>query len=191
MYPVSMITSIRAGFLSKLFCSQSFFLLYFHFESFSITFDWLEKSLDIKPAPIELKQKCLFGSRLFSSQSELFDNFSNCSDWLDKSRPSKKPFLFWSCKQATCRPANNHFNRGRLSILRLFSSQSKVINSRFKWSKQKWLFWRAGFFQPIRAFWKLFRLIKDGSPKKSLLFWSCKHAIKSFKMEKRKKDWLE
>jgi len=26
----------------------------------------------------------------FSSQSELFDNISDCSDWLDKSRPSKK-----------------------------------------------------------------------------------------------------
>jgi len=28
--------------------------------------------------------------RLFSSQSELFEHFSDCSDWLDKSRPSKK-----------------------------------------------------------------------------------------------------
>jgi len=28
--------------------------------------------------------------RLFFSQSELFENFSDCSDWLDKSRPSKK-----------------------------------------------------------------------------------------------------
>jgi len=28
--------------------------------------------------------------RLLSSQSELFENFSNFSDWLDKSRPSKK-----------------------------------------------------------------------------------------------------
>jgi len=26
----------------------------------------------------------------FSSQLELFENFINCSDWLDKSRPSKK-----------------------------------------------------------------------------------------------------
>jgi len=38
--------------------------------------------------------------RLFSSQSELFELFLNCSDWLDKSRPSEKPLLFWSCKQA-------------------------------------------------------------------------------------------
>jgi len=28
--------------------------------------------------------------RLFSSQSKSFKNFSDCSDWLDKSRPSKK-----------------------------------------------------------------------------------------------------
>jgi len=28
--------------------------------------------------------------RLFSSQSELFENFSDCSDWLDNSRLSKK-----------------------------------------------------------------------------------------------------
>jgi len=28
--------------------------------------------------------------RLFFSQSGLFENFSDCSDWLDKSRPSKK-----------------------------------------------------------------------------------------------------
>jgi len=31
-----------------------------------------------------------FESRLFSSQSELFENFSDCFDWLNKSRPSKK-----------------------------------------------------------------------------------------------------
>jgi len=28
--------------------------------------------------------------RLFSSQSGLFENFSDCSDWLDKSWPFKK-----------------------------------------------------------------------------------------------------
>jgi len=32
--------------------------------------------------------------RLFSSQSEIFENFLNCFDWLDKSRPSKKPPLY-------------------------------------------------------------------------------------------------
>jgi len=32
----------------------------------------------------------LLEGRLFSSQSELLENLSNCFDWLDKSRPSKK-----------------------------------------------------------------------------------------------------
>jgi len=31
-----------------------------------------------------------FGRPAFSSQSGLFENFSDCSDWLDKSWPSKK-----------------------------------------------------------------------------------------------------
>jgi len=38
--------------------------------------------------------------RLFSSQSEFFENFSNYSDWLDKSRPSKNATFVLSCKQA-------------------------------------------------------------------------------------------
>jgi len=29
-------------------------------------------------------------SWFFSSQSGLFENYSDCCDWLDKSRPSKK-----------------------------------------------------------------------------------------------------
>jgi len=37
-----------------------------------------------------IKTKVAFlEGRLFSSQSGLFENFSDCSDWLDKSRPSK------------------------------------------------------------------------------------------------------
>jgi len=47
-----MISSIGAGFLSKHFSSQSF--SFFYFESFLITFDWLEKSLNRNPAPIEV-----------------------------------------------------------------------------------------------------------------------------------------
>jgi len=35
------------------FFSANLFSFY-HFESFLITFDWLEKSLDRKPAPIEV-----------------------------------------------------------------------------------------------------------------------------------------
>jgi len=38
-----------------------------------------------------IKTKVAFlKGRLFSSQSGLFENFSDYSDWLDKSRPSKK-----------------------------------------------------------------------------------------------------
>jgi len=41
-----------------------------------------------------IKAKVAFlEGRLFFSQSELFENFSDCSDWLDKSRPFKKPLL--------------------------------------------------------------------------------------------------
>jgi len=38
-----------------------------------------------------IKAKVAFlEGRLFSSQSEFFENFSNCYGWLDKRRPSKK-----------------------------------------------------------------------------------------------------
>jgi len=48
-----------------------------------------------------IKTKVAFlESRLFSSQSELYEICLNCSDWLDKSRPSKKATSVWSCKQA-------------------------------------------------------------------------------------------
>jgi len=47
-----------------------------------------------------IKTKAVFlEDRLFSSQSELLENFSNCSDWLDKSRPQKSHFCI------------NHVNR--------------------------------------------------------------------------------
>jgi len=46
---------------------------------------------------IKIKVTFLKG-RLFSSQVGLFENFSYCSDWLDKSRSFKKPLLFWICK---------------------------------------------------------------------------------------------
>jgi len=35
-----------------------------------------------------------FGEMAFSSQSQLFESLLNCSDWLDKSRPSKRLLLF-------------------------------------------------------------------------------------------------
>jgi len=38
-----------------------------------------------------IKTKVAFlEGRLFINQSGLFENFSDCSDWMDKSRPSKK-----------------------------------------------------------------------------------------------------
>jgi len=45
-----------------------------------------------------IKTKVAFlKGRLFSSQSELFEYFLNCCDWIDidKSRPSKKAFFVW------------------------------------------------------------------------------------------------
>jgi len=39
--------------------------------------------------------------RLLSSQSEQFKKYSKISEFLKKSRPSKKATLFWSCKQAS------------------------------------------------------------------------------------------
>jgi len=43
-----------------------------------------------------IKTKVVFlKGRLFSSQSELFEYFLNCSDWLVKSQPSKKLLLFY------------------------------------------------------------------------------------------------
>jgi len=52
-----------------------------------------------------IKTKVAFlEGRLLSSQSEQFKKFSKCPDWLEKSRPSKIPLLFWSCKQAIYNP---------------------------------------------------------------------------------------
>jgi len=42
-----------------------------------------------------IKTKVAFlEGRLFSSQSELIEYFSDGSDWFDKSQPSKKHFCF-------------------------------------------------------------------------------------------------
>jgi len=50
--------------------------------------------------------------------------------------------------------------------------------SLFTWSKQKWHFWRAGFYPAnqsnLKSFWKaLIGWKKAGPLKKPLLFWSC------------------
>jgi len=55
-------------------------------------------TIALYPLNINLTIACLhdqnksgfFGEPAFSSQSGLFENFSDCSDWLDKSRPYKK-----------------------------------------------------------------------------------------------------
>jgi len=48
-----------------------------------------------------IKTKVAFlEGRLLSIQSEQFKKYWKSSDWLEKSRPSKKPLLFWSSKQA-------------------------------------------------------------------------------------------
>jgi len=48
---------------------------------------------------IKLKVTFLDG-RLLSSQSEQSEKFSKSSDWLEKSRPSKKATFVLSCKPA-------------------------------------------------------------------------------------------
>jgi len=52
--------------------------------------------------------------RLLTSQSEQFKKYSKSSDWLEKSRPSQKPLLFWSCKQA-----KYHLPKGKLGLVAL------------------------------------------------------------------------
>jgi len=61
----------------------------------------------------------------------------------------------------------------------------QVTYSLFTWSKQKWFFWRAGFYPSnqnnLKSYQKaLIGWKKAGPPKKPLLFWSCKQAIKKF-----------
>jgi len=59
-----------------------------------------------------IKTKVAFlEGRLLSSQSEQSERFSKSSDWLEKSRPSKKATFVWSCKQAISHPK---FNSGFL-----------------------------------------------------------------------------
>jgi len=67
-----------------------------------------------------IKAKVAFlEGRLFSRQSGLFENFSDYSDWLDKSRPSKKSHFCF-----------DHVNRLMITSIeacflsRFFSSQS-------------------------------------------------------------------
>jgi len=55
-----------------------------------------------------IKTKVAFlEGRLLSSQSRQYEKFSKSPDWLEKSRSSKKPILFWLCKQANTTPTVN------------------------------------------------------------------------------------
>jgi len=67
-----------------------------------------------------IKTKVAFTEgRFFSRKSGLFENFSDCSDWLDKSRPFKKTLLFWSCKQS------NWSLQSRPFLSRFFSANQR------------------------------------------------------------------
>jgi len=55
-----------------------------------VTEQALEKLLIFLACLHDHNKSSFFGGSAFSSLSELFDYFLNCSDWLDKSRPSKK-----------------------------------------------------------------------------------------------------
>jgi len=64
--------------------------------------------LNVEPTPVGSLEACLHDQSksgffeglaflkgwLFSSQSGLFENYSDCCDWLDKSQPSKKATHF-------------------------------------------------------------------------------------------------
>jgi len=64
----------------------------------------------------------------------------------------------------------------------MLQHSQRVSISLFTWSKQKWLFWRAGFYPANQNNLKSFQnaLIdwkKPALQKKPFLFWSCKQAI--------------
>jgi len=70
-------------------------------------------------------------------------------------------FLKWSWRQVQFR-----FNFERSHEERFF-----VAIQSLQVQKSKWLFWRAGFFQPIRAFWKrLIGWIKVNHPKGHIFY---------------------
>jgi len=98
--------------------------------------------------------------RIFSSQSELFENFSNCSDWLEKVGPIRKPLLFLSCKQAIYVQNRSGFLEGRL-----FSSHSEYLKN----------------FQKALIGWK-----KADPSNKPLIFRTCKPSTMIYQLQNRK-----
>jgi len=81
---------------------------------------------------------------------------------------SQHNVLYYECYHCQ----TNIFSQSYLSFL-----SSVIIRiSQYIWSKQKWFFWRAGFFPPNQNFLNTFSValigrIKAGLPTKPLLFW--------------------
>jgi len=89
-----------------------------------------------------------------------------------------KNFNFFSEKKANTLHIKKNI---RDAMLVSVHYTSRCTCSLFTWSKQKWLFWRAGLYLANRSNLKSFQkaLIgwkKTGPPNKPLLFWSCKQA---------------
>jgi len=72
--------------------------------------------------------------RLFSSQSELFEDFLNFSDWLDKNGLPKRPLIFWTCKQAiylfTAAMLNVKQGSCKYQLFQFFGLTRRVIRTR-------------------------------------------------------------
>jgi len=68
--------------------------------------------------------------RLLSSQSKQFKNYTNSSDWMEKSQISKKPLLFCLCKQTKGRiiKANLSWNRTQAEICQLITILSVFLS---------------------------------------------------------------
>jgi len=82
----------------KIFRNSVIFLLFFSkkdvtlYNQNSIAFSQNYKTFDVcfyLACLHDQNKSGVFGGLFFSSQSELFGNFLNCSDWLDKSQPFK------------------------------------------------------------------------------------------------------
>jgi len=66
-------------------------LLIRNYNSFLLQLNFKIGNMEHTYQPCVAKTKAAFlEDRHFFSQSGLFENFSDCSDWMEKSRPSKK-----------------------------------------------------------------------------------------------------
>jgi len=104
-----MITSIGAGFLSMLFSSQSF--SFFPFWKL-FNYHWMAgKKASIESRP-RLKWSLAYlhwlfwRAGFFPANQGFLKTFQIALIGWKKIGSPEKPLLFWSCKQATCEPAN-------------------------------------------------------------------------------------